>query len=250
MASTKRRALTITLSLAGLALAAAIGIQVYNSQRYVRYASGLKLDLNESEGFHWDYDGEHLRVKSGRFRGWYLAAPLDALPTHTNRKLLGGLTGVGVYRNDHSLPGLILTERDVPTSHWRLRDSSGDVQLVQAAGPFEGWVVVGFEYADQDADAGGEQRWHIVLAEPTAQATNWKHFESKRGRVFQTSRTLMHLGTDPDAKIETHDLTAEPKVMPVELKRTAGGPPTRWIDRWVTPKPRSADSRLSTTREL
>ncbi|MEM7231226.1 MAG: hypothetical protein AAF517_03575 [Planctomycetota bacterium] len=204
MASTKRRALTIAITLAGLALATVFGVQVYRSKRYLLYALGVELDLASAvKPIHWEFDGKHLRPLAGKFRGWYLSTYLDGVPTQAAD------TGLAVTTYKFALPGFVLTDRPFGSSEWKIVEKDDGVSLVAAQGRYEGWAVADIQYEDLGLEGGPTTRWSLVLTQRGG--STWQQIRTDRGRVFRIQRfsQTLHLGTVEGAAIQTRDLWDE-----------------------------------------
>ncbi|MEM7231228.1 MAG: hypothetical protein AAF517_03585 [Planctomycetota bacterium] len=152
MAATKRRALTAFLSLVGVVFVIVIGVQVYRSQRYLCMTRGVTLSAESGDGSLWDFDGRYLRLRHGKFRGWYLS--FDHPEWHRDVFESFDTTNVTPTRSraqpqplrpivfDIGVDNLCLTDRPVETSDWKLVEKNGEQGLAQRGGPLDQMPLV------------------------------------------------------------------------------------------------------------
>ncbi|MEM7231224.1 MAG: hypothetical protein AAF517_03565 [Planctomycetota bacterium] len=223
MASTKRRTLIATLSLVGLAVAAAVSYDIYRTNRYLRVAEAPRIVGDSQLKATWQIDttihGSLLRPKHGKFRGWYLSVdpnsrPLQ-LPPQTKWRGLGNRIKIS-GRWEKSRDGLILTERPIETSYWKVEEAKQLVRFVQAQGPFERWVLDGLRFPNPRQNKDRASRWELRLTEPGSTGASWEIRETDNGQLIRLHSTPgeFYLETDSNVKIETRDLWEEPEPVP------------------------------------
>ncbi|MEM7263409.1 MAG: hypothetical protein AAF488_15575 [Planctomycetota bacterium] len=193
--------LTLTLSLAGIVLASVIGVQVYRAQRYLRVTRGVSLHQESGDGSLWEFDGQFLRPRHGKFRGWYLSVDHPdwrSVPL-TRSKVL-----------DIFAESLTLTERPTETSHWKPFERNGELSVIQDRGPF-GQMAMAANAIDLNPAT-----WFIQI-QPVGQSTRLLNLEqSAEGThlLLEDADQTWSLAAPLDGEIETLDLWAEPELSP------------------------------------
>ncbi|MEM7263407.1 MAG: hypothetical protein AAF488_15565 [Planctomycetota bacterium] len=190
----KRRALTMVLSLAGIALLTAVGVQIYRSQRYASFVYGLQV-ADAADGCLWEFEAGHLRPKEGKFRGWYLSVDLnlhDALIPDPN-------------------PHVVLTERPSEWSRWSLRNEQDRTELIHRGPSYDEWSLSLLPIRI------GKQHASVLILQPPESA-QWpgRLAKSDRGvRIrFEEAGETLFLKPPTDAEVETFDHWAEPDPLP------------------------------------
>ncbi|MEM7263408.1 MAG: hypothetical protein AAF488_15570 [Planctomycetota bacterium] len=198
----KRRALTILLILAGIALLAAVGVQVYRSQRYVSYVSGLEVH-DKADGCYWEFEAGHLRPKEGKFRGWYLSVDPRA----------------ATARVPESNPDLVLTERPSGFSRWSLREKDSQTYIAHRGPSYDEWPLSFLPLSRGRRGILGRndrRSWFIYLQPP--HSTSWlcRLADSEHGVLIEVEGggETRFLKPPTDAKVETFDHWADPDPLP------------------------------------
>ncbi|MEM7263406.1 MAG: hypothetical protein AAF488_15560 [Planctomycetota bacterium] len=203
----KRRALTIVLSLAGIALLTAVGVQVYRSQRYVSFVRGVHLAAGDS-GSHWDFEAGYLRPTEGKFRGWYLSVDLAA----------------AAAPDPVTFPALVLTQRPTSSSRWALVETNGQSHLAHRGPTYDNWRLSFLPLVLDDYPGPSQSSWILILQSPDSVSWFCRISVSERGVRIQTqdSGKTWNLKPPVDAEVQTFDRWGEPpapeEVRGVELE--------------------------------
>ncbi|MEM7231223.1 MAG: hypothetical protein AAF517_03560 [Planctomycetota bacterium] len=225
MAATKRTSLIAALSVLGLAIAAAVTYDWYQANRYLRVANAPRILTDAKAQTLWQIEstgrGSLLRPTQGKFRGWHLSVDLNPQPVQLPgeqpwRRVSKSLEIKNSGPMARSRGGLILTERPIESSYWKVEETNGLLRFLQAQGPFERWVLDGVRNQDLTEDKGWVSHWDLGLAEPGAFGVSWKVSDSDKGQIVRLHAIpgAFYLDADPKAEIETRDLEKEPEPVP------------------------------------
>jgi hypothetical protein len=190
----KKRQTLITLLVSTLGITSLIygSLAYYRWSCEQRYAENLILREQPRVDSYWRLEetagGLRIRARGGPFRGWYLGADPEILPTTPLPQLQRyylGLNPLGRRDVYSTVRNITLYEKPDDACLWKRTDTQKGTHLQPADGHFKDWFLDYNLRSIPETGSDPGESWNLRLAQRHAGSPRWTLTTSSRGTLIQ-----------------------------------------------------------------
>ncbi len=186
----RQKLVAITSAVIGLSLLILLGPFLYENLCRLRFAENVILREKPRSESHWDLiettRGHLIRVKNGKFRGWYLAADrlMDQSIIIVNALFIGRRPSriSGPY-----VPNLILRDRAGDDCYWKVTEAERGVHIQSSGGMYDDWYLDCRVNYTPDTGSNPLTAWNLVLTESLVAGSHWALTRTPDGHLIEAT---------------------------------------------------------------